>query len=246
MSVVHIAANRFLRVGQVILDGLSVNAINSRLHPSIELPDPVSLAANEMLAFMGAGLRSSGFILDAAEYSELYLDVNNRDCLMPLLGGEEVNSSPTTSNERFAINFGSKSLDEAGQYPTLLEIVRTRVKPDRDRQKDHGPGKHGKKYWWQYALRSDPLYHTIARLPRCLVTAITTSHLAFSFQPIRQVFAHTLVVCAFDKYAPFSCLQSRVHLYWAQLCSSSLGGTLRYSVEDAFQSFPFPKATGGN
>ena len=160
---------------------------------------------------------------------------------MPFLGGEEVNSSPTQSNERYAINFGSRSLDDAMRYPTLLQIVRTRVKRGRDRAKDHGPGNHGRKYWWQYALRADPLYKAISGLSRCLVTAITTSHLAFSFQTIRQTFAHTLVVLAFDNFGPFACLQARVHIFWSQLFSSSLGGTLRYSVGDALQTFPFPE-----
>jgi hypothetical protein len=201
----------------------------------------VPLKSNESLAFMGAGLGSSGFILDAAEYSSLATDQKNYDCLMPYLGGEDVNSSPTQTNERYAINFGSNSLDYAARYQSLLEIVRTRVKPERDRAKDHGPGKHGKKYWWQFTLRRDPLYDAISRLSRCLVTAINTSHLSFSFQPIRQAFAQTLVVFAFEKHGPFACLQSRVHFLWAQLLSSSLKDDLRYSVSDALQTFPFPE-----
>lgn len=240
VALVHVASSRSVSTGPLILDDKPVGFINSRLRPSPELPDPVILASNDLLSFMGAGLRSNGFVLDFEEYSTLAKNVKNLDCLMPLLGGEEVNSSPTLSNDRFAINFGANGLEYAEQYPVLLDIVRSRVKPDRDRAKDHGPGKHGKKYWWQYALRSDPLYDAIHKLSRCLVTAITTSHLAFSFQPIRQTFTHSLVVFAFDTYEPFVCLQSRVHDLWARLFSSSLEDRLRYSVRDAFQTFPFP------
>jgi hypothetical protein len=132
------------------------------------------------------------------------------------------------------------SLEEVAQWPDLLSIVRERVKPERDRAKDHGPGKHGKKYWWQFTLRRDPLYAGIAALPRCLIAAITTKHLAFSFQPPRQVFAHTLVVFALDRYSHFACLQSRIHELWALLLSSALGNTLRYSTNDCFDTFPFP------
>ena len=241
VSVVHIAATRAILTGEPVLDDRALPVINSRLRPGSELPDPLALASNDSLAFMGAGLGGSGFILDIAEYEMLALDPKNRDCLMPYLGGEEVNRSPTQTNERYAINFGSNPVDYALQYPSLIEIVRVRVKPERDRAKDHGPGKHGKKYWWQFTLRADPLYKAIGGLSRCLVTAITSTHLSFSFQPIRQVFGHSLVVFAIQSYGPFACLQSRIHLLWAQLLSSSLKDDLRYSVSDAAQTFPFPR-----
>jgi hypothetical protein len=122
----------------------------------------------------------------------------------------------------------------------LLQLVEERVKPDRDRQKDHGPGAHGKKYWWQYALRSDPLYEAIQQLSSCIVTARTTAHLAFSMQPIDQVFPESTVVIAFDKFSAFACLQSQVHNIWALCLSTYMGQTLRYSVSEAFQTFPFP------
>jgi len=241
VSVVHVAkpplANGVIR----LLDGKPVKIINSRFIPSEEIPDPVVLSANDLMSFMGTGLGGSGFILSKHEHDELATRAINRDCLMPLLGGEEANTSPTQTGDRFAINFGSRTVEEAERYPELLEIVRTRVKPERDRQKDHGPGKHGKKYWWQHVLRADPLYRAIAPLPRCLVTAITTSHLAFSFQPTRQVFVHSIAACAFHRYAQFATVQSEVHFLWAKLLSSSLGGTMRYSVGDTFQTFPFPE-----
>ncbi|NBT36208.1 MAG: class I SAM-dependent DNA methyltransferase, partial [Betaproteobacteria bacterium] len=241
VSVVHIAGTGARLPPEFTLDDVPAQCINSRLHSSLESPDPVTLRANDNLGFMGAGLRSNGFVLAKEEFDTLWTDPTNRPCLMPLLGGEEVNTSPTQTNERYAINFGSQTLEEASQFPTLLEIVRTRVKPDRDRQKDHGPGLHGKKYWWQYALRSDPLYDTIRGMTACLVTAITTTHLAFSFQPTRQVFTHSLVVCAIDRFAPFACVQCRAHEHWAIVLSSTLGEGLRYSVSDALQTFPFPE-----
>jgi hypothetical protein len=241
VAVVHIAATPLVFTGQVILDDQPVQFINSRLRPNTEFPDPVALKSNDLLAFMGAGLGSSGFILDKAEYLVLAENPKNDECLMPYLNGEIVNSSPTQTHERYSINFGANSFEYATQFPSLLEIVRTRVKPDRDRAKDHGPGKHGKKYWWQFTLRADPLYDTIRRKSRCLVAAINTSHLSFSFQPIRQVFAHTVVVFAFDTYGPFACLQSRIHYLWAQLLSSSLKDDMRYSVRDASHTFPFPE-----
>jgi hypothetical protein len=241
VAVVHIATAQSAPVSGARLDGHAVSTINSRLLPAPEVPDPVALGSNALFAFIGADIRSSGFILDATEHSALARDERNSEYLMPFLGGEEVNTSPSMSNERFAINFGTVQLTVAEDYPALLSVVRDRVKPGRDRAKDHGPGKQGKKFWWQYVLRADPLYAAIDGLDRCLVTAISSSHLSFSFQPIRQVFAHSLAVFAFDTYGPFACLQSRVHYGWANLLSSRFWVALRYSVSDAFQTFPFPR-----
>jgi len=239
--VVCIAARDAPGIGTPVLDGQEVEVINSRLYPSGEIPDPTPLAANDGLGFFGTKLGGNGFVVDLDENARLAEDPKNSQCLLPFLGGEEVNQSPTQRHERYAICFGSEPLTFAERFPGLLEIVRTRVKPERDRALNHGPGKHGKKYWWQFTLRADPLYEAISGLSCCLVTAITTSHLGFSFQPIRQVFSHSLVVLAFDRFGPFACVQSTVHLLWAQLLSSSLGSTLRYSVRDAFQTFPLPE-----
>ncbi|MDQ6799474.1 MAG: class I SAM-dependent DNA methyltransferase, partial [Acidobacteriota bacterium] len=241
VAVVHLTTEYSEIDREIRLDGKVVNFINSRLLPSPELPDPLPLASNDLLGFEGADLRSSGFILDRAEYLALALDEKNLDCLMPFLGGEEVNRSPTQTNERFAINFGSMPLATAETYPALLRIVNERVKPARDRAKDHGPGKQGKKFWWQYALRADPLYYAIRDLDRCLVAAISSTHLSFSFQPTRQVFPHSLAVFAFEAYGSFACLQSRIHFLWANLLSSRFWGALRYSLGDAFRTFPFPR-----
>jgi hypothetical protein len=238
VAVVHVS--KYAKVLKSRLDGKDAISINSRLHPSKEVPAPVALASNEHLGFFGTKIGSSGFILSDAELTSFSQNPKNLECIRPYLGGEEINTSPTQSANRQLIYFGSQTLEYAERFPELLAILKERVKPERDKALDHGPGKHGKKYWWQYTLRADPLYRAINNLDRCLVTVIHTSHLAFTFQSIRQVFAHSLVVFAFDRYAPFACLQSRIHQVWALLLSSSLGVTLRYSIRDAFHPFPFP------
>lgn len=238
--VVHFSTSRNTITVRPVLDGKEVDCINSRLYASDEIADPEPLASNNLLGFMGVALGSSGFVLEVNEYQRLADNPANHACLLPYLGGEEVNTSPAQSHERYAICFGSESLDYAEQFPELLDMVRVRVKPGRERALDHGPGKHGKKYWWQFTLRRDPLYESIAALPRCLVTARTTAHLAFTFQPIRQVFAESLLVFAFADFASFACLQAQAHSHWARLLSSYMGQTLRYSVSEAFQTYPLP------
>ena len=113
----------------------------------------------------------------------------------------------------------------------------------RQQAKDHGPGKHGKKYWWQHTLRADPLYQSIAGLDRCLVVPITSAQFVFAFQPIDQVFALSLRVFATSNFSPFAVLQSRIHEPWVRLLSSKMGSAgIRYSGTDCFDNFPFPDA----
>src|SRR5262249_34026372 len=56
--------------------------------------------------------------------------------------------------------------EEVGEdWPDLIEIVRRRAKPERDRQKR----KALKERWWQYAEKRPSLYKAISRLPRVLL-----------------------------------------------------------------------------
>jgi hypothetical protein len=75
------------------------------------------------------------------------------------------------------------------------------------------------------------------------VTARVTKHLCFSFQPTNRVLNEKLYVFPFDDHACFAVLQSRVHVPWAWLLSSTLEERLNYSASDCFETFPFPHAS---
>jgi type I restriction-modification system DNA methylase subunit len=225
-----------------LLDEREVRSINSRLEPKPERPDPARLMAQAGSSFVGTSLGSNGFVLDATEARELLdREPSAEHVIRPVIGGREVNQNPAGTPDRYVINFGSQPLSFAERFPRALEIVRTRVKPQRDRGKDHGPGNHGRKYWWQHTLRADPLYEAIAGLRRCLVTSEVAKHLCLSFQPIDRVFTKQLFVFPFDQHTQFAVLQSRVHEPWARLLSSSMKNDLRYATSDCFETFPFPQ-----
>jgi hypothetical protein len=122
----------------------------------------------------------------------------------------------------------------------LLEIVREKVKPERDRLRDNTDGKRRKQYWWQFGRWTPALYSAISQLKRCLVTSQVSKHLVVAFQPTERVFSHALYVFPLESYTAFATLQSRVHEPWARLLSSSLEDRLRYSASDCFETFPFP------
>ena len=241
------------RVDGCTLDGKPVPIITAYLFHAGGHDDPATLKANAGKSFLGSKVYGQGFIFDdtdtkgmassIAEMDRLIAkDPRNAERIFAYIGGEEVNDSPTHMHRRHIINFGQMSLEEAEQWPDLIQLVRERVKPDRDRlREDTGPGAHGKKWWWQFQHPRQPLYSAIARLDRVLVNSEVSPHLEFAFSANKRVFAHTLYVYSFSGYASFCTLQSRPHEVWTRFFGSSMKDDLRYTPSDCFETFPFPE-----
>ena len=212
-------------------------AINSRLRPTPERPDPQPLTANANLSFVGSYVLGMGFVLTPEERDVLVAkNPRNAERIFPYLGGEEVNSNPDQGFDRYVINFEQMDLAEAERWPDLIKIVREKVKPDRDKVKRDAH----RKYWWRYADARPGLYQAIRPLNRCLVTARVTKHLCFSFQPTDRVLHEKLIVFPIDHFSAFTTLQSRLHAAWVWLLSSTLETRLNYAPSDCFEPFPFP------
>ncbi len=125
----------------------------------------------------------------------------------------------------------------SADWPELLEIVRTRVKPDRDRQNRE----IRKRFWWRYGERASGLYRSMEDQPRVLVINCgACPHMAFAFISNGSVYAHSLDVFCVSDDARFAVLQSRVHEVWTRFFASSLEDRLRYTPSDCLETFPFP------
>lgn len=234
-----VAANR----SGVFLDGARVDVVNSRLKPKPERPDPVPLEVNKGRAFQGTVILGMGFTLSHEEKQELcQRNVKNKQRIFPYIGGQDVSSSPTQEAGRYVINFEDMDLVQASTWRDLIEIVRARVKPERDKLKGNAIALQRKKYWWQFAGRAPNLYEAICGQTRCLVTLRVKKHSFFCLLPVNQVFANTLYVIAYDRYAHFALFQSRVHELWSVFNSSTLEERLTYSASDCFENFPLPNA----
>ncbi len=242
VSVVHLAKGRSRNRVAVRLGNRAVPVINTRLGDTPERDDPKPLFPNGAASYLGSKIYGQGFILTTSERDELVArDARNAERIFPYLGGEEVNTSPTQHFDRYVINFGQMVLEEAEGWPELLSIVRRTVKAERDRLKDNADGRQYKARWWQYGRVMPALYAAIAPLARCLVTACVSKHLMFSFQPTDRIFSHKLIVFPLDRYTAFAVLQSRLHVAWTWLLSSTLETRLNYSASDCFENFPFPE-----
>ena len=124
----------------------------------------------------------------------------------------------------------------AADWPTLLNIVEAKAKPERDVQKR----KALRERWWQYADKRPGLYRAIDNLIRVLVLSRVGQQPAFVFKTTGMVYAESLVVFPLDTNAAFCTLQSRLHEIWVRFFASSLEDRLRYTPSDCFETFPFP------
>ena len=126
----------------------------------------------------------------------------------------------------------------AEDWPNLIEIVRERVKPDRDRQNR----KALRVRWWQYAEKRPGLYAAIVDLDRVIVVSRVGQQAAFAFLANGMVYAESLIIFPLSTHAAFCALQSRPHEIWARFFGSSMKDDLRYTPSDIFETFPFPPA----
>ena len=237
-SVVHLAKGKTPQsTGPAHLDGVEVEALNSRLRGKPERADPEVLQTNAGMSFQGSIVLGMGFVLTPEETNALVeKDPRNADRIFPYLGGEELNTNADQSFDRYVINFSSLPLEEAENWPDLLELLRRKVLPER-----RGKSREVAKWpWWQFWRERAELYLNLSGFGRCLVISRHTKHLCFAFQPVDQVFAESTAVFAIEHYAGLAALQSQTHEAWVRLLSSSLEERIRYSVSDCFETFPFP------
>jgi hypothetical protein len=144
-------------------------------------------------------------------------------------------------NHRHIICFEQMSLEEATEWPELLEIVRRKVLPARTKIGGYSVANKRRERWWLFGTYAAALQRAISQLPRCLVTAQTSSHHALVFQPVNRIFDQSLVVFPLSSFSSLAGLQCRTHEIWARFFGSSMKDDLRYTPSDCFDTFPFPE-----
>lgn len=223
--------------GERVLDGKRVPVINTRLDDSDEITEPSALQENANRIYQGSIFLGDGFLLTHAEAASLIeADPRNQEAIFPVINGQEANNSPTQSPGRSIINFFDWTVERASTYPALFDIVRTKVKPERDKvtraaRRDR---------WWQYAERAAGLYSRLVCLQRCFMVTGTTKHLNFSASPTSRVFLQNVYVFTTDRWDLYAVVQSTVHELWARKYSGALETRLHYTPTDCYLNYPFP------
>lgn len=245
VSVVHIVKGDSTTIP--ILDGFNVNEISSFLVNGSYDDVPPALAENDSKCFIGSYILGMGFTFDDSSedanpislMNQLIEDnPKNADRIFPFLGYSEVANHPKHLHHRFVIDFGDMTEEDAQTgWPDLVQILREKVKPERDKKKRDA----NREKWWQYAEKRPGLYRKIRNLNRVLVAGSqATAHFAFAFLPTGQVYSSNLTVIAVNTYSSFSVIQSRIHEVWSRFFMTTLGDTLVYTPTTCFEHFPFP------
>jgi hypothetical protein len=153
------------------------------------------------------------------------------------LTGKDVNSNYDQSASRWIINFGEMTLEEAQNYSECFNIVKEKVKPDRDKAKR----KANREKWWRYAETRPGLSAALLTAKSVYVQPFVSKYIVPIKVDKSQIFASPMVVIAVDGDKMFPYLQSSIHDVFVRNLASDLGGTLRYAPTDCFETFPFPK-----
>ncbi|MBC3382975.1 DNA methyltransferase [Pseudomonas sp. SWRI179] len=236
----------------VYLDQKPVKQITAHLFDKGDSEDPHMLISNANKSFVGSYPLGMGFTFDdtdtkgvATSIAEMHRliekDPKNQDRIFPYIGGAEVNDSPTHEHHRYIIDFFDMDEEQAQRWPDLYNILKSKVKPDRDKQKR--PAVRDR--WWQFCEKRPGLYASIKNLTRVLATVQTSKYRNFVFLEKGIVYDQTLLIFPFSDFFAFAFLQSSFHIEWSLFFGPTLEDRPRYTPSDCFETFPFSKEESG-
>jgi hypothetical protein len=128
----------------------------------------------------------------------------------------------------------------AEDWPELLAIVESLVRPERQKKGPNAEYKDHEKMWWRFQRVRTEMYRQIDRYQRFLAISRVSPMMSFAQLSIGPIISDSCAVITIEGTAAFATIQSRVHEVWARLLSSSLEDRLRYTPTDCFQTFPMP------
>lgn len=195
----------------------------------------IPLRASGGLAHDGVKLHGSGFIIEPSEAVSLS---DEAGVIRPYVNGRDLAQRP---RNKFVIDFALLDEESARRYPRAFDIVRTRVKPQRDANKR---GTY-RRYWWRFGEPRRDLRSAIAGLEAFVVTVDTARHRYFTLVTASTVVDDKLVAIASDDFAFVGMLSSWIHVTWATAAGGRLGvgDDPVYSKTTCFDPFPFPILT---
>ena len=240
VSLVHVMKSPSVPTQQ-LLDGKRVGHISSFLLKNGSDEGPRVLVLNSGLAFKAVETGGMAFVFSdrnheamSIEFMTAILQKNPSlgAIIRPFIGGDEILVDPLHRHERFVIDFGERSFDEAKTYTELFALV-------GERQGKSTYLDNGDKWWWFRRRRPD-LQNAITKLERVLVRPYVSQYPSFVFLDAQVVVSAPHTVFASDSYALFSVVQSQTHEVWSSCLGPSLEDRPVYTPSDCFETFPFP------
>jgi hypothetical protein len=233
LLVSQVSLSKGERPEQRFLDGKPVEYISSYFDTDRSPTDPHCLTANIACLFDGIKYMGEGFQLTPTQASILIAESpHNREVIQPFF--DSVVDFADHHSDRWIINFGSRTEQEASTYKAPFRIVRTEVKPIRDRDNRE----QYRRLWWQFAEKRAGLTAALTRTTHVFATVAPSKHLLWVRLPSLGVFGQALKLLPHGTWEEFSILQSSLHEAWARKFSGALKQDLRYSSTKCFASFP--------
>lgn len=239
LEVAHVWLSYRKWAGPFVLNDMTVQSIGALLVvPGKASEKPYALAENAHKSFQGSIVLGMGFVLEPTEAQALIeKNLRNKNVLFLYLNGEDLYSRPDQSSSRWVINFHDWPVEQAEAYTDCMQIVKEKVKPERDKNSRQVY----RDKWWHYAKKRPALYSTIADMERVLVIPLVSKYMICSWEPADMIYSHALGgIIATESDAYFALIQCTFHDYWARQQGSTLKTRMRYTPSDCFETFPFP------
>ena len=221
---------------KLFLDDLPVERISTSLKNEIPVNLAEKLKANKNYSFESCALGGKGFIISESEAKELIKqDLNNQDVLKPMLDGKSLIDLHLQKD--WVIDFNDMSIEEACDYKLPFQIVKEKVKPERDNNRSS----LAKSYWWRFRRYSPAMRKALTGLSGYFAIPKVTKYIVFSPIDISILPCEANMVIASDDYYILGILNSNIHRLWVKAQSSTLKGDTRYTNTTCFETFPFPQ-----
>ena len=242
VSIVNWVKRPVVAPTRFVLDGEQVDGITPSLRPDgSDVSGAAQLTPNAGRAYQGPVIVGRGFVLANEEADELLArsDADYQDVVRPLLTSDDIAKTIQQAPSRYVIDFGTRALEEAQQYPSAMAIVRARVKPERDKNADRFRREH----WWLHGRPGTALRAALADARRYIAGTRVGKRILFVWAETWVCPSDATNAFSFDDDYAMGVLTSRIHGEWARAQSSTLRVDIRYTPTSAFETFPWPQPT---
>jgi hypothetical protein len=233
---------------QCELDGKKVQSISTRLTEAANILSPQKICSPwSRLGYQGVILRGKGFILNKDEALQLVMkDEKNRSVVKPYLSARALQSNSHSYFDKYVIDFGGLSLEEAESFEDVMKIVKERVYPERSKLKQAPDNSECKLYWWRFHKARAKLRDKIKHLEQYIAVARHAKQPYFTMIDRNVIPDNGVVVIASSDLYLCGILSSHYHNVWAWVQGSTLKGDLRYTPTTILETFPFPSNVKGS
>lgn len=212
-----------------------------RLNDDLTVGTDIALAAsqpllsNDGLSYRGFTVVGAGFVLSRSEAEQLLSEPANSQVIRKYVNGRDL---AQRTRDVSIIDFGLMEEHDAIRYARPYDIVRDRVKPERQ-----GNGRKSyREHWWRFAEPRRALRESRASLDTVILTPYVSKHRYFIEAPSTIAPDDTVVVITLASRFALGVLSSGIHTTWAVRAGSRLGvgNDPRYNNPRCFDPFPFP------